>query len=272
VPPTIVVILRGDVAARGSSKLFRARLLVVLQMIREDVVQIFNAAEQIDRAANIAEMMRRLRDNLGQFGFATCMVTNLPHPKAPRWQEHILINEWPRDWYDRYISKGHYRHDPCVALSRTATGPFVWSDIARRAMAEEACQVMDEAREFGLHDGICIPVETDGLEPAVVTLAGRELDLAPMARCAVHALAKHAYQAAIRLVTGEKEHLQRLSRREREILQWIAEGKTAWEISRILTISENTVNTHMRNMRQKLNTSNTVHTVTEALRRGEITL
>lgn len=243
------------------------------KMIRDEVVQIFNATAAIDQASSVREVVRLLRDGLEQFGVMSCMVTRLPHQHAPRWQEHIVINEWPREWYDHYIRRAYYRHDPCVALSRTAVGPFVWSDLARSQMSDEARLVMDEATEFGLREGICIPVAADQCEPAVVTVAGGELDLAPMARCAVHALARHAYQAAIRLVPHEDEHgWRRLSQREREILRWVADGKTAWAISRILNISENTVNSHLRNMRRKLDTSNTIHTVTEALRRGEIVL
>jgi LuxR family quorum sensing-dependent transcriptional regulator len=241
--------------------------------MRNDLIPIFEAAAEIDRATSVAEVISRLRANIERFGLAACLITNLPHQRAGGWQEHILINEWPRGWYERYLRAGHYRHDPCVSLSRTATAPFLWSIVTQPGMQSQSRVVMDEAREFGLREGICIPIEDANLGPAVVTLAGEEIDLAPVARCTVHVLARHAYRAAARLVLrspGQMAHA--LSRREREILQWFAEGKTAWAISRILNISENTVNTHMRNMRQKLNTSNAVHTVTEALRRREIEL
>jgi LuxR family quorum sensing-dependent transcriptional regulator len=264
------VLLSLQNAARGS---YLVRKTEHGPMIREDVVEIFHAVETIDEATSPAQLMRRLSEKLGCLGFVSCLMTDLPHPKVKRWQEHILINEWPRDWYNRYLEAGHYHHDPCVALSRSGTGPFIWSDIVERGVDREAAVVMGEARELGLRDGICIPIVAGGDNPAVVTVAGRYVDLSPSARCMVHALARHAYDAAARLVAHDRQDCsQPLSRREREILLWVAEGKTAWEISRILTISENTVNTHMRNMRGKLNTSNTVHTVTEALRRGEIQL
>ena len=48
----------------------------------------------------------------------------------------------------------------------------------------------------------------------------------------------------------------RFSKREKEILKWTAEGKTSSEIAMILSISENTVNFHQKNMQKKFNAPN----------------
>ncbi|HGU0016342.1 TPA: LuxR C-terminal-related transcriptional regulator, partial [Escherichia coli] len=39
-------------------------------------------------------------------------------------------------------------------------------------------------------------------------------------------------------------------------LKWTAEGKTSAEIAMILSISENTVNFHQKNMQKKINAPN----------------
>ncbi|MGO4776762.1 helix-turn-helix transcriptional regulator, partial [Lysobacter sp. 2RAB21] len=44
----------------------------------------------------------------------------------------------------------------------------------------------------------------------------------------------------------------RLSARECEVLRWSAIGKTSWEISMILRISERTVNFHLQQVSRKL--------------------
>ncbi len=46
-----------------------------------------------------------------------------------------------------------------------------------------------------------------------------------------------------------------LSNRELEVLRWISEGKTNWEISKILCISERTVKFHVQNTLCKLGTT-----------------
>jgi LuxR family transcriptional regulator, activator of conjugal transfer of Ti plasmids len=47
----------------------------------------------------------------------------------------------------------------------------------------------------------------------------------------------------------------RFTRRERECLEWVARGKSSWDISIILNISENTVNFHLKNTMKKLGAS-----------------
>ncbi|WP_247404934.1 MULTISPECIES: helix-turn-helix transcriptional regulator [unclassified Bradyrhizobium] len=43
-----------------------------------------------------------------------------------------------------------------------------------------------------------------------------------------------------------------LSKREKDCLRWVEEGKSSWEIGVILRVSENTVNFHLKNAMRKL--------------------
>lgn len=60
----------------------------------------------------------------------------------------------------------------------------------------------------------------------------------------------------------------RLTRREKEILQKIAEGKTSQEIADILFISPRTVDTHRANLIQKLGVKNSAGLVRYAIERN----
>jgi len=46
--------------------------------------------------------------------------------------------------------------------------------------------------------------------------------------------------------------ISNLSEREKEVLNWLKQGKSSWDISIILGISERTVNFHVYNMMRKL--------------------
>ena len=63
-----------------------------------------------------------------------------------------------------------------------------------------------------------------------------------------------------------------LSPREREIMNLMAEGMTAEQISGQITVSIETVRTHVRNVIRKLQARNRVHAIAIALERGEIQL
>jgi DNA-binding CsgD family transcriptional regulator len=57
-----------------------------------------------------------------------------------------------------------------------------------------------------------------------------------------------------------------LTPREREVLSWVAEGKTAWEIGEILNIAKRTVDEHIKNTCRKLDAVNRPQAVAIAVR------
>ena len=63
-----------------------------------------------------------------------------------------------------------------------------------------------------------------------------------------------------------------LSPREREIMNLMAEGLTAERIGEEISVSVETVRTHVRNVIRKLQARNRVHAIALALERGEIAL
>jgi LuxR family quorum-sensing system transcriptional regulator SolR len=60
------------------------------------------------------------------------------------------------------------------------------------------------------------------------------------------------------------ESTAQLNVREREVMRWTAEGKTSYEIGRILIISTGTVNYHINNAVRKLNAVNKIQAVVKA--------
>jgi DNA-binding NarL/FixJ family response regulator len=59
----------------------------------------------------------------------------------------------------------------------------------------------------------------------------------------------------------------RLTPREREVLTWVAQGKSAWEIARILSIAKRTVDEHVATAMRNLGAANRVHAVAIAIRK-----
>ncbi|ALA19764.1 hypothetical protein AL346_15210 [Chelatococcus sp. CO-6] len=214
---------------------------------------------------------------LRRYGVDCWLVTDLQPQSIANWQNGILVNAWPDAWYRRYIAAGHYRRDPCVARSLRSPRPFAWRELERE-MAQDAAgrRVMAEARDFGLKQGICVPLHIPGGPSAVVTMAGEAVDDSPGADRVLHLAALSAFWS----LTGIRKPIARpsrfepsdLTRRECEVLQWTAAGKTAWEVGQILGIAETTAISHLRNARRKLGAANVVHAVAEALRLNRIQL
>jgi LuxR family quorum-sensing transcriptional regulator LasR len=66
------------------------------------------------------------------------------------------------------------------------------------------------------------------------------------------------------------EELADISNRELECLKWCAEGKSSWEIGKILNCSEATVNFHFVNIRRKFSSNSRQQAVIKAIRLGLI--
>lgn len=71
---------------------------------------------------------------------------------------------------------------------------------------------------------------------------------------------------------AKKNRAGSLTSREKEILLWVKEGKSTWEISAILGISRDTVKFHMKNIFRKLNTTSRSQAVAAAFGSGLIEL
>jgi LuxR family transcriptional regulator, quorum-sensing system regulator BjaR1 len=56
-----------------------------------------------------------------------------------------------------------------------------------------------------------------------------------------------------------------LTAREIEVLRWVANGKSAWEIGEILNITKRTVDEHVQTTVRKMGAANRTHAVAIAL-------
>jgi two-component system NarL family response regulator len=77
-----------------------------------------------------------------------------------------------------------------------------------------------------------------------------------------------------RIVQKVAEHIRKpeLSRREVEVLQWVAAGKSNKEIGAQLFIAEGTVKTHVKNVLEKLDVVGRTAAIREAAHRGLVRL
>jgi DNA-binding CsgD family transcriptional regulator len=78
-------------------------------------------------------------------------------------------------------------------------------------------------------------------------------------------LASYFHQHVLRIYGHDAANQMLVSARELDCLKWVAAGKTAWEASVILGISERTVRFHLNAAREKLNCLTTTQAVAKAV-------
>lgn len=79
-----------------------------------------------------------------------------------------------------------------------------------------------------------------------------------------------AQQLAMQQLTGDKNPVNVLSAREFEVFMLLAQGRAVIDIANMLHLSPRTVGTHLYNIKQKLNASNSAELALIAMRAGLI--
>ena len=222
----------------------------------------FDLIEDFEHTRTPEEVVEQLASSLAMFGFSTILITGVPEPPQ-RVEPYFLMNGWPRRWSVHNAKPHNYADDPAAAWCRRTIDPFEWSEE----------RPGHSARAFaGLGRRYLVPVIRATGSTSCVTMAGERPELESRARRAVYMLSLYAHARAVSLLdcTDGAGPRGELTLREREVLQWIAAGKSSWDVSVILGISERTVNWLISRASRKLNAVNRTHAVVNAIRAGQI--
>jgi LuxR family transcriptional regulator len=145
----------------------------------------------------------------------------------------------------------------------TATGKVLGFDICQEAMLAHGPQLWRHAQAFDLCLDSSRPTCTPPLPRCGLTSLIRALGLnadKEQSRSDIRMrwLACVAHLALDRQLVVRTAPSQQspLTERELDVLRWTAHGKTSSEISQLLSISEHTVNFHIRNVIAKLHATN----------------
>nr|WP_210282885.1 LuxR family transcriptional regulator [Rhizobium sp. BK049] len=189
-----------------------------------------------------------------------------------------LAGRWPEQWLQIYAAKKYVRIDPMVRFLAHAQRPFRWresmaafdGDVHQRRME----QMMVDAFGHGLEDGYLFPIHGRNGILGSLSLGGKPIDLSPVEIALLEAVARKTFWRLLDL-KGEAEALEAvlptetpLTRREMEILHYLAEGMTSMEISKMLKISNHTVDWYMNGLQAKLKAKNRQQAVALAFRHG----
>lgn len=216
--------------------------------------------EKAGRAEDLASLGELFQDEIAHFGFST-FACGSPRLLRNSDLDRMYLQTWPEDWIKVYVHENFLEHDILPQETVRRAHPFTWQEVKeqRGRLAPRERRVMGAAADSGWPHGFVVPIHGPGGDFALVSMGGTNGDLAPAERAALQLMCLTLHQRAREL--WEREHgftrpqIPPLTDREREILAWVAAGKTDWEISQILAISTATVQTHLERVRRKLGAS-----------------
>lgn len=185
----------------------------------------------------------------------------------------VELDGAPPGWMRRYFEKAHYEADPVLAHCTREVLPVRWSDLLIPA-GSAASRVMEDAADWGMREGVSMPVHSPRGELGVLSLAtGLEPGLAhsrtELGLALVQWVAGHVNEAVRRLSTPPRP-MRALTRRETDCLRWAADGKTSAEIALLLGVAESTANFHLNKAIEKLGVTTRQQAVALAALTGRV--
>jgi DNA-binding CsgD family transcriptional regulator len=167
---------------------------------------------------------------------------------------HVAYTSFNKELNELYVSQGFVTDPSIQLLDRTQIGTVSSEDSPELTIPREVTSLK---LDFGVKT--CLSVGVRGVLGACTYFALSNFDQRQIwkLRSMMQILAPHFHLAYMRATTwaqGTHSSPKRidLTAREEEIMHWVAEGKTNWEISMILKVSLNTIKFHLKNIYQKL--------------------
>ena len=231
-----------------------SELLALLEII-SDCTQCATIGRFLEIAAAVGDML--------QAGNIVFLSSKFDFSSTPASIHEINVS-YPVQWVDMYRAANYVKVDPI--LTPGLTGLLYWDDIYKEHPPDR--EFYSQATAFGLSNGFS-HILADKHAFSLMSVADKGLRNSTRSRVILNALAPHLHQLAARLHHRNLYQINTpLTPREREVLLWVMEGKTNWEISVILGVGQESIKGHVAHILRKLEASNRAHAVAIALQNG----
>ncbi len=181
------------------------------------------------------------------------------------------LYEHESDWMKHYKVNRFLIKDPIVRHCVNNVTPKLWQyHDADKNMSTTEREVLNDARDFGAKSMLHIPGV--GLRGDLSALRFSHYEHMPRKDILhdlpnLHLLSNYLHEATLQVVQNEYTPAQpiKLTKREQEVLSWLANGKDTWATAKILNIAETTVLTHVKRLNKKLQVRTRQHAIAKAL-------
>ena len=236
--------------------------------------------ESLSKASTVEEIHAACSALCNQFNFDQFQyVARFPAAASIIKPRYIFIGSYQDEWRTRYFARGYMSIDPVVNHCVSHLTPYSWEQITSLEREDKIVRdFMGEAREFSLNSGVSFPVHSPQGEFAIFSAASN-LDREQVKAQILEAIPfTHMFTAClhenVRKIFQQREIPLKevsLAEQERESLLWVTNGKTTWDTSEILGVSENTVISHLQHTCEKLNVYSPEQAMARAVSLGLIT-
>lgn len=176
-----------------------------------------------------------------------------------------LANRLPEGMLEAYIEQRFQADDPGFRFSQITASPFRWlREAPYDPENQRVAELLRFNKDFGIFDGVVIPVLSPIGRLGQVWFGGAEIDLPDRELPALHLMALAAFNRVLE-IKGIPSAVTTLTNRQREVLTRTANGENAEQIANAMNLSHATVVMHLNNCRRKLGARTLAQAVAIAL-------
>lgn len=225
----------------------------------------FGFVDALGSFSTVGDVANAFEHAVARYGIQHFIATGRAVNGQP-FEDLVIASCWPAELFVLYIENDYARFDPLIRHSMQSHMPFEWhADSYGSDGDPRAVEIMRRAAAFGLKHGYLVPIHGPNGHEGCVSMAADALELSARARSALHLMALYAFDR-MHALRGRLPDKKLLTAREREVLSWVAAGKSAAQISQALKISKRTVDEHSQTAARKLGAANRTQAVAIAMR------
>lgn len=186
---------------------------------------------------------------------------------------HGVARSYPEEWMRHYSKNNYLDHDPTYRQALSQKSPFTWKKLLKEVpLTKKEILVLHEAEEVGLKSGVSLSVHGPHGEVLGFGFASTDNNEAPNRNqlSVLYALANQFHLAYSNFQPKTCINRIKLSDKQRQLMQWMAAGKSRGVAAEIMGISDATVDDHLKSVFKKLNCNHHTTAVLKAIQLGLI--
>lgn len=225
--------------------------------------------EAVTESQTIEGLWDMHQDRMAQYGFDRIMYgftrymtsSSLGDP-----QDLVILTNHAPEYVNEFIENGLYFHAPMVHWARNNDGAASW-DVIRQmestgTLTASECKVLEFNQKMGVTAGYTVSFKSVSARSkgAIALTARRGLSQAEIDSV----WAKHGSDivlmnnvAHLKIISLPYLGARNLTKRQREVLEWVGDGKTTQDIATLMGLTVATVEKHLRLARETLDVDTT---------------
>ena len=261
-----------------------AKVIMIQSRMRTPLkvgITMLDYVERVISSTTMDELWQMHCDAMASYGFTRLiygMASSRVRSSLGARDDFLILTNIGAGYMDTFINEGLYQHAPMVRWATENSGACSWGWIAEHAEALTSKE--QEVVAFNVKHGLTAGYSISFAEVGARNIAAVGLIPAPgVGQDETDAIwEKHGREL---IAMNKVLHLKilnlpfplsrkALTKRQREALEWVGEGKTTQDIGVIMGLTAATVEKHLRLAREALDVETTAQAVVKASMQNQI--